>query len=113
MRLDLFLKVTRLLKQRTVAKQACDAGAVRLNGELAKPGSLVHPGDRLRLDMPAFVLEADVLDVPSKPNVPRKDIERYVRILEHVPRDPHTYVFGDDGDDTGSGEASRGPETPS
>jgi ribosomal 50S subunit-recycling heat shock protein len=99
MRLDLFLKVTRLIKQRTVAKQACDAGVVTLNGDIAKPGSLVHPGDRLHIDLPTFLLDAEVLEVPSRSSIPRKDVERYVRVLEQVKRDPHRYVFGDDTDE--------------
>ena len=52
MRLDQFLKLTRILKQRTVAKQACDAGSVSVNGETAKPGTLVRVGDRLRIETP-------------------------------------------------------------
>lgn len=99
MRLDLFLKVTRLVKQRTVAKQACEAGAVTLNGDVAKPGAPVHAGDRLRIDMPAFLLDAEILEVPRNANVPRKDVERYVRLLERQSRDPHRYVFGDDADE--------------
>jgi ribosomal 50S subunit-recycling heat shock protein len=101
MRLDQFLKLTRILKQRTVAKQACDAGWVTVNGEVAKPGTVVHAGDRLSIDMPVFRIEAEVLEVPRNSNVPRKQIDLYVKILSRQSRDPHNYVFGDDavGDD--------------
>lgn len=98
MRLDQFLKLTRILKQRTLAKQACDAGSVTVNGEVAKPGTLVRVGDRLRIEMPALKIEAEVLEVPQTTNVPRKDVERYVDIQLRESMDPRTYVFGDDSD---------------
>jgi len=94
MRLDLFLKLTRIIKQRTVAKQACDAGAVLLNGAAVKPGTAVQQGDRLQIDLPTFSLEAEVLEVPTRGNIPRHDIERYVRIVERQSKDPRSYVFG-------------------
>ena len=45
MRLDKYLKVSRLIKRRTVANEACDGGRVSLNGKTAKAGSEVKPGD--------------------------------------------------------------------
>lgn len=47
MRLDKFLKVSRLVKRRTLAKELCDQGRVEINGKVAKAGSEVKPGDRL------------------------------------------------------------------
>ncbi|GAB6932059.1 RNA-binding S4 domain-containing protein [Calditerricola satsumensis] len=49
MRLDKFLKVSRLLKRRTVAKELCDQGRVELNGRPAKASSTVSVGDLLTL----------------------------------------------------------------
>ena len=45
MRLDKWLKVSRLIKRRTVAQEACDGGRVSLNGRTAKPSAEVKPGD--------------------------------------------------------------------
>ena len=45
MRLDKFLKVSRIIKRRTVANEACAGGRVTLNGKVAKPGAEVKPGD--------------------------------------------------------------------
>lgn len=45
MRLDKFLKVSRIIKRRTVANEACDGGRVTLNGKIAKAGADVKPGD--------------------------------------------------------------------
>ncbi len=49
MRLDKFLKVSRLIKRRTVANELADAGRVLLNGKVAKPGSKVAEGDILQI----------------------------------------------------------------
>mgnify|MGYP002343361423 CR=1 FL=1 len=47
MRLDKFLKVSRLIKRRTVANEACDAGRVMVNGKPAKPRTEVKEGDEI------------------------------------------------------------------
>ena len=51
MRLDKYLKVSRLIKRRTVANEACDQGRVAVNGKTAKAGSEVSPGDEISLRM--------------------------------------------------------------
>ena len=45
MRLDKYLKVSRIIKRRTVANEACSGGRVTLNGKVAKPGAEVKVGD--------------------------------------------------------------------
>lgn len=49
MRLDKFLKVSRIIKRRTVANEAADAGRVTLNGKVAKPSSEVKEGDIIEI----------------------------------------------------------------
>lgn len=49
MRLDKFLKVSRIIKRRTVANEACSGGRVSLNGRVAKPGAEVKIGDELEI----------------------------------------------------------------
>ena len=49
MRLDKYLKVSRIIKRRTIAKEACDAGRVTLNGKPAKSGAEVKVGDMLEI----------------------------------------------------------------
>ncbi len=49
MRLDKFLKVSRIIKRRTVAKEACDGGRVSLNGRAAKAGAEVKEGDIMEI----------------------------------------------------------------
>lgn len=49
MRLDKFLKVSRIIKRRSVANDACDTGHVSVNGKPGKPGTSVKPGDILTI----------------------------------------------------------------
>lgn len=49
MRLDKFLKVSRLIKRRTIANEACDAGRVRVNNKTAKAGTTVKEGDIIEI----------------------------------------------------------------
>jgi len=86
MRLDLFLKKTRLLRQRALAKELCDAGAVSINGRRAKPSQEVRPNDRIALSLPQRRLEVRVCAVPHG-NVARGAAKEYVEILHDQPTD--------------------------
>ena len=61
MRIDKFLKVSRLIKRRTVAKTVCEAGRVTLNNRPAKAGNEVKVGDILRLGYGSRQIELEVL----------------------------------------------------
>ena len=63
MRLDKWLKVSRLIKRRTVAQEACDAGRVSVNGRTAKPSAEVRPGDTVEISFGSKTLRAEVLSV--------------------------------------------------
>ena len=63
MRLDKYLKVSRLIKRRTVANEACDAGRVSINGKVAKASSNVKAGDVITIAFAAKTLSAEVLKV--------------------------------------------------
>lgn len=63
MRLDKWLKVSRLIKRRTVAQEACDAGRVSVNGRTAKPSAEIKPGDTVEISFGSKVLRAEVLSV--------------------------------------------------
>jgi len=63
MRLDKFLKVSRLIKRRTVANEACDAGRVLINGKPAKASSTVKVGDILEIGFGSKAVKVEVLDV--------------------------------------------------
>ena len=63
MRLDKYLKVSRLIKRRTVANEACDAGRVLVNGGGARASYNVKEGDLLEIHLGERVLKAKVLSV--------------------------------------------------
>ncbi len=63
MRLDKYLKVSRIIKRRTVAAEACDLGRVSINGKVAKPSSEVKIGDKLDLLMGGKHLYFKVLGI--------------------------------------------------
>ena len=63
MRLDKYLKVSRLIKRRTVAKEMVDAGRVKVNGKVAKPGSEVKQGDELEIGFGQRLVRAKILAI--------------------------------------------------
>lgn len=63
MRLDKYLKVSRLIKRRTVANSACDAGRVSVNGKPAKASASVSPGDVIEIGFGDKQIKVEVLDV--------------------------------------------------
>ena len=66
MRLDKFLKVSRIIKRRTVANDACDAERVTVNGRPAKASYDVKVGDKLSIRFGANTLNVEVLRVEDK-----------------------------------------------
>ena len=70
MRLDKFLKVSRLIKRRTVANEACDNGRISVNGRVVKASYEVKAGDRIEISMGSRTVAVEVLQVAD--NV-RKD----------------------------------------
>ena len=63
MRLDKFLKVSRLIKRHTVANEACDAGRVLVNGKSAKASLNVKEGDVIEIEFGTRTVKVEVLDV--------------------------------------------------
>lgn len=63
MRLDKYLKVSRLIKRRTVANEACDSGRVFINGKAAKAGTQVKVGDELLINFGNKDVRVEVLAV--------------------------------------------------
>ncbi len=63
MRLDKFLKVSRIIKRRTVANEACDGGRVSVNGKTAKAGLDVKPGDIIEIAFGSNTTRIEVLSV--------------------------------------------------
>ena len=68
MRIDKFLKNSRLIKRRTVAKDACDQGRISINGKVAKAGSEVKEGDIIRIEFGNSEIEVRVLELIDSSN---------------------------------------------
>lgn len=86
MRLDKYLKVSRLVKRRTVAAELCQGGHVKINGQAAKPSAEVKPGNLLQLRFGNRLLTVKVVQVPEKA-VPAQLADTLYETLEETPLD--------------------------
>ncbi len=79
MRLDKYLKVSRLIKRRTVANEACDAGRVQINGKTAKAAVDVKVGDVIEIQFGTKNVKVEVTDiVETTKKDEAKDLFRYI-----------------------------------
>ena len=79
MRLDKFLKVSRLSKRRTVANEACDAGRVLINDRPAKASAQVKAGDVLEIQFGSKAVKVEVLNVQE--TVKKEEAQELYRYL--------------------------------
>ena len=82
MRLDKFLKVSRIIKRRTVASEACDKKRVWVNGNVAKAGKDIKPGDEIEVRFGANTLKIKVLQVAE--TVRKENAGEMYEILEET-----------------------------
>lgn len=79
MRLDKFLKVSRLIKRRTVANEACDAGRVMVNNKPAKASTNVKVGDIIEIAFGNKTVRVEVLDIQDTTKKDEaKDLFKYL-----------------------------------
>lgn len=79
MRLDKYLKVSRLIKRRTVANEACDAGRVSINGNPAKASTNVKVGDVIEIGFGNKTVKVEVTDVQETVKKDEaKDLFKYI-----------------------------------
>jgi len=83
MRLDRFLKLSRLIKQRSVAKWACDAGRVSILGRKAKAGTVIKVGDELTINLRDRTLRVRVLEIPTG-NVSKEKARGLCEVIEDI-----------------------------
>ena len=79
MRLDKYLKVTRLIKRRTVANEACDAGRVQINGKPAKASAEVKVGDKITIGFGNKDVSVEVLDIQE--TIHKEDVTNLYRYI--------------------------------
>ncbi len=63
MRIDKYLKNARIIKRRTIAKEACEQGRVLINGKVSKPGDEVKVGDKIQINFGNGSVNIEVLEV--------------------------------------------------
>ncbi len=78
MRLDKFLKVSRVIKRRTVANEAADSGRISINGKVVKPSYEVKIGDIVEIKFGDKVSKFEILQIPK---VQGKDLGEIIKIL--------------------------------
>ncbi len=79
MRIDKFLKVSRLLKRRTIANEACDGGRVKVNGRAVKPSYNIKEGDIVEIGFNSGTVKFKINMI--KETVRKEDVEKLYEIL--------------------------------
>jgi ribosomal 50S subunit-recycling heat shock protein len=79
MRIDKYLKISRIIKRRTIAQEACDGGRVLINDKVAKAGTQVKVGDQIKIQFGSNQAIYEVLAV--KEHVKKEEVESLYRIL--------------------------------
>jgi ribosomal 50S subunit-recycling heat shock protein len=86
MRLDLFLKSSRLIQRRTLAQEFCDAGLISVNGTPAKSSKDVHSGDEITIKRRSRVTSVRVNSIPQSKQVAKSQAAELYEVLSDVVR---------------------------
>ncbi|MGI8668578.1 MAG: RNA-binding S4 domain-containing protein [Aridibacter sp.] len=81
MRLDLFLKSSRLIMRRSLAKEFTQAGLVKINGTKAKSGREVKVGDEIEIKRHNRITKVKIVEVPNKKQVSKNDASNLYEII--------------------------------
>jgi ribosomal 50S subunit-recycling heat shock protein len=84
MRLDLFLRASRLVLRRTVAQELCEAGAVSVNGAAARASRAVREGDEITISRRGRALTVRVLIIPHAKQVSRHDAASLYEVVRDI-----------------------------
>ncbi|MFT8347717.1 RNA-binding S4 domain-containing protein [Clostridium saccharoperbutylacetonicum] len=80
MRLDKYLKVSRIIKRRTVAKEVCESGRILINDKQAKPSTTVKEGDIIQITFANRILKAEIINIAE--HVKKEDAKEMYVIIE-------------------------------
>lgn len=80
MRLDKYLKVSRIIKRRTIAKEACESGRVSINGKIAKPSTDIKEGDIIEIQFATKYIKAKIVNIAE--HVRKDDAKEMYEILQ-------------------------------
>ncbi len=86
MRLDKFLKISRIIKRRTEAKKACLAKCIRVNDRIAKAGDEIKISDKIEINFANKILQVKVLDVPLK-NIPAEKASFLYEVIKEIKKE--------------------------
>ncbi|MFZ2330392.1 MAG: RNA-binding S4 domain-containing protein [Atribacterota bacterium] len=81
MRIDKFLKISRVIKRRTEAKYACENNCIRINGKIAKAGDSVKIFDKIEIQFRHKILVIEVLRIPES-NIPISSASQLYQIIK-------------------------------
>ena len=81
MRLDLFLKTSRLILRRSLAQQFCEAGLIKINGLTAKSSREVKPDDEIEIKRSNRLTKIKVLEVPAQKQISRQSAANLYEIM--------------------------------
>ena len=87
MRLDLFLKTSRLVKRRAIAQKMCEAGRVLVNSHEAKPAKEIRKGDVITLKFSSRIVDLNVLEMPASSKKASSETFYTVKSETRLPRD--------------------------
>jgi ribosomal 50S subunit-recycling heat shock protein len=94
MRLDLFLKASRLILRRTLAQEFCEAGLVKINGVKAKPSREVKLNDEIEIKRSNRLLKVRVLQVPTTKQVSRQAASSLFEVVSEEICKDSVFDFG-------------------
>lgn len=80
MRLDKYLKVSRIIKRRTVAKEVCESGRISINEKVAKPSTKIKEGDIIEITFANRILKAQIVNISD--HVRKEDAKDMYIIIE-------------------------------
>ena len=80
MRLDKYLKVSRIIKRRTVAKEVCESGRININDKVAKPSTKIKEGDIIEITFANRILKAQIVNIAE--HVRKEDAKETYIIIE-------------------------------
>lgn len=98
MRLDKWLKVSRLIKRRSVAQMACEQNRVFVNDRIAKSSTELKPGDKVHLELGSRAITVTVATVPAGA-VPAQSASELYAVTEEIRRPPEVLEWLDEGED--------------
>lgn len=80
MRLDKYLKLSRIIKRRTIAKEACESGRVLINGKVSKPSAEVNEGDIIEIQFANSNVKAEIINI--KEHATKETAKEMYRLIQ-------------------------------